>query len=162
MNDIRMGTAAMKWVPVSWEDLDETVFAEIKKRTASLINNRETETREKAIRCLGLLQAREYTGAIKECLSHDVSSTRLAALLTLADFHSCESSELFIKFAEKGTEEEKYTAIEAIGRLKIKESVPLLRETVINGSNSLRKAAITALGEMGDRGGQIFKGTAGF
>ncbi len=148
MNDTRMGTSGMKWIPVFKEDLDGTVFDEIKKRTASLINHQETDIREKAIRCLGLLQAGEYTGEIKECLSNNVSATRIAALLTLADFNSHESAGLFLRFAEKGTEEEKYTAVEAIGRLKIKESVPLLREIVITGANRLRKAAITALGEM--------------
>ena len=151
LNEVRMGTCAMKWIPVKKEEIDTALFDRIKSRTAALLNHHETDIREKALRCLGLLQAGEYIRDIKDCISHSVSSTRIATLLTLAKLNSHESAKLFIKFANDGTEEEKYAAVEAIGKLKIKESIPLLQEMVSISDNRLRKAAVTALGEMEDK-----------
>ena len=151
LNDIRMGSSAMKWIPIKREALDKSVFDGIRQRISIHLNHPDTVIREKSIRCIGLLKASEYSQKIRECLSHSESSTRIASLLTLADLNSYGAADLFIKFAEQGTEEEKNTAVEALGRLKIKESVSLLKKMVFFDNIRLRKASITALGEMEDK-----------
>ncbi len=150
LNDIRSGTSAGKWIPVKKSEIDHSVFDDIKYKTAALITHPEKKIREKSIRCLGLLKAVEYTEDVKQCLLHEESSTRTAALLTLADFESEESSDLFIRYASEGTDEEKITAVESIGRLKIKKAIPVLKVISMTAESRLRKAALTALGEMDD------------
>jgi hypothetical protein len=92
------------------------------------------------------------------CLSYVVeliddknTEVRVAAITTigLAGFKEAAS-----RLAELITSSEKFTvrnsAVDALGRLAVREHAPLLRNLVDNPTDSLRGAAIIALGEMAD------------
>ena len=155
-NDVRIGTRRNILSPLREEGIDAVIYSEMIRRTASLLDHRSTDIRDKALRIIGRLRAEEYLKQINPCMTHPESSTRLAAITALADIGKAESAERFIRASKDGSVAERCAAIEALGRLQIQESLPLLKSMVDDPDVQIQKAVVTALGEMGGEDIRLF------
>ena len=146
----------LKWPPIFIEDLDNGILNQLIERTATFLDHQTTDIRNKALRILGLFRRTDCLEQIKTCLSHPELSTRLAALLALADIGGGDLADLFIQASLEGSVVERCAAIEAFSRLGIDKSLPILKRMVDDPNTKIQRAAITALGEMSNEDTRSF------
>ncbi|MHB9107168.1 MAG: sigma-70 family RNA polymerase sigma factor [Armatimonadota bacterium] len=141
---------AAKWAPIPREQVDAAVLDAAVVRVAVLLDDEHAETRDRAIRVLGLLRRGEHRARLEWLARHDQLSTRVAALRALAEIGAPESVPVFRAVAADGRERtERLASIESLGRLAAVEAVPMLTGLLADPDTQVRQVAAVALGDIG-------------
>jgi len=134
---------------VALSELDETAITEAAAEAARFLTDDSAELRNTSIRVLMRLKSSEHVDALRSCLNHPVTSTRICAIQTMAEFQDRNSADTIMAMARNGEASERRAAIAALGRLGISDARQLLVEITADEDATVVKTALIALGELG-------------
>jgi RNA polymerase sigma-70 factor (ECF subfamily) len=134
---------------VALVELDGNTIVEAAAEAARFLSNEDTELRDTAIRVLLRLHGREHIDAIRACLQHPVTSTRIGAIQALAGLEDQDSADTIMALAQGGDAGQRRAAIATLGRLGISEARQLLIAITAEEDATVVKTALIALGELG-------------
>lgn len=129
-------------------DIGDEMRTAIQARAAELLASPRPDLRNGALAVLGRFRADAYAEAIAALATHEDLTTRLAAVHALAAIGEAGAAWL-LRAAEHGEPAERRAAIEAIGRHRMAQALPLLLRMVEDGDSRVRQASAVALGQIG-------------
>jgi RNA polymerase sigma-70 factor (ECF subfamily) len=139
-----------KWPPLRSEDLDPAGLTAMVDRTADLLVHPRAEVRSAALEALGHLRAVAH---LKQIIPHavgDEPTTRQAAVRALAEIGDPGAAGVLMHVA-KGPDGAgvRRAAVEALGRMKVREAQDMLIHLLEDPDAQIQEAAVIALGELG-------------
>jgi RNA polymerase sigma-70 factor (ECF subfamily) len=160
VNELRV---AEKYPPIRRGEIDPDLLRRMTRIVAEMVRDLDGEIRRLSIAVLGHLKAEESKEEIRECLSHEDSSTRVAAIRALAEMEDVSIRETLVSIASLGETEERCAAITALGQMGADDSVLFLWTLAEGEDGILRDSAISALGAIGSSDAEsVLKGLLTF
>lgn len=138
-----------KWVPPFPSDRDPVVIDALAGAVASHAFDESAETRNLALRTLGLLGCSRYAELVRNAARHADETTRLAALRAIADTDDRSSVDVLMAALEAPGPHERRTAVEVLGHMRLEAALDHVAQRVDDPDPSVRRVAVIALGEIG-------------
>jgi hypothetical protein len=104
------------------------------------------------IKALGKLKSKKTVAKLKLLLKHPYPLIRTYAIRSLGGMADATVYPLFVKMLVNEAESVRIQSAEVVARLKIKSAVPNLLANLKHPVGKVRKTAVYALGELGNRG----------
>ncbi|MEO7719138.1 MAG: sigma-70 family RNA polymerase sigma factor [Capsulimonas sp.] len=151
----RFQTQALRWTPPNPSLRDPEAMEALAARVAAYVPSLDPETRNMAIRTLGLFGIERYRETIRNAAGHAATSTRTTALRALAAMGDDGASSWVAKALASPEEAERRAAIEAATALSLSDLQPEITQALDDPDRDVVKAAITALAAIGDDSAQV-------
>ncbi|BDI34499.1 hypothetical protein CCAX7_65500 [Capsulimonas corticalis] len=151
----RFSTQALRWTPPAPDLRDPETIEALASRVAAYAESADAETRNTALRTLGLFAIPKHRDAVRNATRHEDLSTRTAALRALAAMNDDSARPWIAKALASPDAPERRAAVEAATSLALRDLQAEIIRALDDSDKEVVRAAIIALAEIGDEAAQV-------